>query len=136
MSHPPTRLCVMNHGARCDDSCSQAVEFAAEKGERKILKKIILIESRKKVNLCRNLNIYEAMTVVSSKEFATNQRKFYNLALNERVVIKRGKNTFYLASFNGINDDESADLAEAMERADDENTSADDFIRFLRGKGR
>jgi len=36
------------------------------------------------------------MTIVSSEEFAANQEKFYNLALNERVVIERGENKFYL----------------------------------------
>jgi predicted transcriptional regulator len=75
------------------------------------------------------------MTLVSSKEFATNQKKFYNIALNERVIIKRGKNIFYLSSANHDHD-ESFDVAEAKERANDENTSADDFIRFLRGTAR
>ena len=36
------------------------------------------------------------MTVVSSKEFATNQTKYYNLAINEQVIIKRGKNMYHL----------------------------------------
>jgi len=36
------------------------------------------------------------MTVISSKEFATNQTKYYNLAQNEQVGIKRGKFVFYL----------------------------------------
>ena len=36
------------------------------------------------------------MTVVNSKEFATNQKKYYDLAVNEDVVIKRGKNIFHL----------------------------------------
>ena len=36
------------------------------------------------------------MTVVSSKEFASRPTKYYNLAQNEQVVIKRGKNEFYL----------------------------------------
>ena len=38
----------------------------------------------------------KTMTVVSSKEFATHQRKYYQLAVNGRVAIKRGKNLFYL----------------------------------------
>ena len=73
------------------------------------------------------------MTLVSSKEFATNQRKVYHLALNERVIIKRGKNRFYLINANDDYNNEAFDLAEAKERAYDENTNADDFIRFLRG---
>ena len=38
------------------------------------------------------------MTVISSKEFASRPKKYYNLALNEQVVIKRGKNEFYLTN--------------------------------------
>ena len=36
------------------------------------------------------------MTVVSSKEFVSNEDKYFNLALNEQVAIKRGKNIFHL----------------------------------------
>jgi predicted transcriptional regulator len=36
------------------------------------------------------------MTVVSSREFASNQSKYYNLAVNDDIFIKRGKNTFRL----------------------------------------
>ena len=39
-------------------------------------------------------------TVVSSKEFVTNQKKYFELAVNEQVFIKRGKNTFHLACTN------------------------------------
>ena len=45
------------------------------------------------------------MTVVNSKEFSTHQRKYYKLAVNERVAIKRGKNLFHLTRAN--NDDEN-----------------------------
>ena len=36
------------------------------------------------------------MTVVSSKEFATNQEKYFDLALDEQVCIQRGDNLFHL----------------------------------------
>ena len=36
------------------------------------------------------------MTVVSSKEFATHQDKYFDLAQNEEVCIERGVNMFYL----------------------------------------
>jgi predicted transcriptional regulator len=36
------------------------------------------------------------MTVVSSKEFASHQKKYFDLARNDKVVIKRGKNLFHL----------------------------------------
>jgi hypothetical protein len=40
------------------------------------------------------------MTVVSSKEFATNQTKYYNLAVSEEDFIKRGKNMFIVSITN------------------------------------
>jgi len=36
------------------------------------------------------------MTVVSSKEFISNQKQYFDLALNEDIVIKRGKKKFHL----------------------------------------
>jgi len=36
------------------------------------------------------------MTVISSREFANNQAKYFSLAQNEQVGIKRGKFMYYL----------------------------------------
>ena len=36
------------------------------------------------------------MTVVSSQEFAANQNKYYDMAIDEDVCIKRGDNLFQL----------------------------------------
>jgi len=36
------------------------------------------------------------MTIVSSKEFATNQEKYFDLALDEQVFIQNGENMFLL----------------------------------------
>ena len=36
------------------------------------------------------------MTVVSSQEFAANQNKYYDLAIDEDICIKRGNNMFQL----------------------------------------
>jgi hypothetical protein len=36
------------------------------------------------------------MTVVSSKEFVTNQKRYFDLAINDELFIKRGKNIFHL----------------------------------------
>ena len=36
------------------------------------------------------------MTVVSNKEFVTNQEKYFDLALNEQVFVKKGGNIFIL----------------------------------------
>ena len=72
------------------------------------------------------------MTVVSSKEFSTNQRKFYNLALNEQVAIKRGKNMFYLTCNNiEYPHNDYVDLMEAKAYANDEDTSLADFKKYI-----
>ena len=66
------------------------------------------------------------MTIVSSKEFATKPAKYYSLAVNEQVVIKRGKNMFHLMCTNGYhtNDyDEILEPDEDLSRA----ISADEF---------
>jgi len=55
------------------------------------------------------------MTVVSSKEFATKPAKYYNLAVNEQVVIKRGKNMFHLTSTNGYHSSEYDEILEPDE---------------------
>ena len=55
------------------------------------------------------------MTVVSSKEFATKTTKYYNLAVNEDVVIKRGKNTFHLICTNVHNTNEYDEVLEPDE---------------------
>ena len=36
------------------------------------------------------------MTVVSTKEFNTNQKRYFDLAKNEQIVIRRGENIFHL----------------------------------------
>ena len=36
------------------------------------------------------------MTVINSKEFISNQKRYFDLAVNEQVFIKRGKNTYHL----------------------------------------
>ena len=36
------------------------------------------------------------MTTITGKEFTTNQKKYFDLAINEDVCIKRGKNIFFL----------------------------------------
>jgi len=40
------------------------------------------------------------MTVVSSREFLTNQKRYFDMAVNENIFIKRGKNRFRLAYSN------------------------------------
>jgi len=71
------------------------------------------------------------MTVVNSKEFAINQKKFYSMALNERVFIKRGKNMFYLACATFEDDDEATDLADAKAVENDENIIVDDYLKSI-----
>ena len=40
------------------------------------------------------------MTVVNSREFASNQKKYYDLAIDEEVFIKRGSHIFHLICTN------------------------------------
>ena len=43
------------------------------------------------------------MTVVSSKEFVTNQEKYFDMALNEQVYIQKG-NKMFLLTYKNIDD--------------------------------
>jgi predicted transcriptional regulator len=40
------------------------------------------------------------MTVVSSQEFATNQNKYFDMAMKEQVFVQRGSNMFHLMCTN------------------------------------
>jgi len=40
------------------------------------------------------------MPVISSKEFITNQKKYFDMALDREVLVKRGKNKFILSNAN------------------------------------
>jgi predicted transcriptional regulator len=73
------------------------------------------------------------MTVVNSKKFATNDDKYFDLALNERVFVKKGNNMFIVTTANEYDDDDddAEMLALAKERANDEDTSADEFLKFI-----
>jgi len=43
------------------------------------------------------------MIVVSNKDFATNQEKYFDMAINERVFVQRGSYMFHLACTNDNN---------------------------------
>jgi len=36
------------------------------------------------------------MTVISGKEFIANQKRYFDMAIDEKICIKRGKNRFHL----------------------------------------
>ena len=36
------------------------------------------------------------MTVVSSKEFATNQKKYFDMAINEQIYVQQDDNIFHI----------------------------------------
>jgi len=38
------------------------------------------------------------MTVVTTKEFNANQEKYFDLALNEQVIVQKGDNLFFVQS--------------------------------------
>ena len=72
------------------------------------------------------------MKVVSSREFVANQEKYFDLALNERIFVKKGIHTFYLAN---ANEDDAELLTLAKERrnnSDRELVSVDELINYLR----
>ena len=72
------------------------------------------------------------MTVVSNKEFATNQDKYLELALKEQVVIRMGNHTLFITN---ADEDESEydyeDLIDAKACANDETISGAEFIRYF-----
>ena len=47
------------------------------------------------------------MTLISSKEFVSNQEKYFDLALNEHVYIKNGENLFMVCT---VNEQEEPDM--------------------------
>jgi hypothetical protein len=44
------------------------------------------------------------MTIVSSKEFISNEDKYFDLAMNDDVIIKRGDNMFIVQNY-ALNDE-------------------------------
>ena len=62
------------------------------------------------------------MTVVSSKEFNTNQDKYFDLALDDQVYIQKGNNMFLLL-YKNVDDiniyDEASIYEEVLEPDDD-----------------
>ena len=70
------------------------------------------------------------MTVITSKEFVTNQKRYFDMAINENIIIKRGKNLFHLICSN-IEDDDYANLIEAKALANDEDTNLTDFKVYV-----
>jgi hypothetical protein len=45
------------------------------------------------------------MTVVSSEEFITDEDKYFDLALEEEVIVKKGDNMFVVQNYNITNDE-------------------------------
>jgi hypothetical protein len=70
------------------------------------------------------------MTVVSSKEFVSHQKRYFDLAKNERVAIKRGGSMFHLIYVPVEN---SSDYDEISAPDDDFRSaiSADEFREKL-----
>jgi hypothetical protein len=49
------------------------------------------------------------MTIISSKEFISNQKRYFDLAIDEKLFIRRGKNMFHLmctTAGNNANDND------------------------------
>ena len=52
------------------------------------------------------------MTVVNSKEFAANQKKYFDLAVSDEVLIRRGRNRFHLICTTANNTNEYEEVLE------------------------
>ena len=57
------------------------------------------------------------MPVISSKEFATNQKKYFDMAISKDVFIRRGKNKFVVSNANANDDDEVLEPDDDFRRA-------------------
>ena len=74
------------------------------------------------------------MTVVSSKEFVINQKRLFDLAFKEQVLIKRGKNMFHLTPSSNNNTGKLnsrrgwATAAKEFVESDNEETFFPDFF--------
>jgi len=73
------------------------------------------------------------MTLVSSKEFVSNGNKYFDLALNEQVAIKRGKNIFHLIYSSSEKPSSKArqnwaECAKEFAKSGDEETFFPDFF--------
>jgi hypothetical protein len=70
------------------------------------------------------------MVVINSKEFAANQNKYFDMAINEQVLVRRGDNMFHLVYTNG-----NAAVKERVYYEPDEDfynsLSAEDFRKEL-----
>ena len=75
------------------------------------------------------------MTIVSSKDFATNQEKYFDLALDEQVFIRKGDNMFLLLykNIDDMNTYHDAGVYEEILEPDDDLRSAI-TMDALRGK--
>ena len=72
------------------------------------------------------------MTVVSSKEFAINQEKYFDLALDEQVFVKRGDNMFIIVNKN-VDMYHDASVYERILEPDDDFRRAITMDEFLIG---
>ena len=70
------------------------------------------------------------MTLISSREFVTNQKKYFDLAVNEQVFVKRGKNMFTVTRAN--EDDGELALAKERRNSGGQFTPTANFIEHLR----
>jgi len=60
------------------------------------------------------------MTVISSKEFVSNQKRYFDLAVDEELFIRKGKNLFQLICTTIVDDIDDED--------DDEYVTKDELL--------
>jgi hypothetical protein len=67
------------------------------------------------------------MTIVDSTDFATNQDKYFDMAINEQVMVQRGTNKFIIMSANYQGGYYSPDFVEKIRKAE-QNISEGKFV--------
>ena len=71
------------------------------------------------------------MTVVNSTEFRNHQDKYLEMALNERVFIRKDNNMLFITNANDESEYDEEDLMDAIACQNDETISGENFIKLF-----
>ena len=75
------------------------------------------------------------MTIVSTKEFNTNQKKYFDMALNDHVIVKRGRQMFIIRNFMPNDDpDDFFEPDEDFYRSIPIEEVRDSIVEYIRKK--
>ncbi|MDR0941212.1 MAG: hypothetical protein LBM68_03180 [Bacteroidales bacterium] len=57
------------------------------------------------------------MTIVSTKEFNSNQEKYFDMAINEQVFVQRGNYVFIVSRVNAPDDDFGKEITVPLDKS-------------------